>query len=338
MILRNVSLKGYNTFGLEYKADYLISVKSEEEAISLLSNHNSISHPLFILGGGSNLLFIKNFKGTLLHSEIEGITIEERHPEYVLVSSGSGINWDKFVKWNVENGFGGLENLSMIPGNVGAAPVQNIGAYGVEVKKTIEKVRAISVRDGVITEFSNNDCRFGYRNSIFKEELKGMYFITKVFFRLTTEPLLKLEYDSLHDEILKLGKPNLKNAREAIINIRRRKLPDPIIIGNAGSFFKNPVVGPSIAENLSKLHPDIPVYDDKSGGKKLAAGWLIDQCGWKGKRMGDAGIHDKQALVLVNHGNASGEEIYNLSEGIKRSVLANFGIELEREIEIVGFT
>jgi len=335
MILQNVSLKKYNTFGLEYKADYLISVKSEEEAISLLSNHKSISHPLFILGGGSNLLFTKNFKGSLLHSDIEGITIEKRHPEYVIISSGSGISWDTFVKWNVENGFCGLENLSLIPGNVGAAPVQNIGAYGVEVKDTIEKVRAISVRDGNVTEFSNNDCRFGYRNSIFKEELKGEYFITKVFFRLTTKPLLKLDYGSLFDEISKLGKPDLKNTREAIIKIRKNKLPDPSILGNAGSFFKNPVVAPSFAENISKLHPHMPIYDDKSGGKKLAAGWLIEQCGWKGRRIEDAGVHEKQALVLVNYGNASGEEIFNLSEEIKKSVLLKFGIELTREIEVI---
>ncbi len=335
MILRNISLKKYNTFGLDYKADCLISIESEEEGISVLSDSKSTPHPLFIIGGGSNLLLTKDYEGTMFHSEIGGINIEERLPGFNIISSGSGINWDTFVEWTVENGFGGLENLSLIPGNVGAAPVQNIGAYGVEVKETIEKVRAISVKDGTAIEFSNSDCRFGYRNSIFKGELKGRYFITRVFFRLTSKPILKLDYGSLYDEIKKLGKPDLKTVRESVIKIRRSKLPDPSILGNAGSFFKNPLVTPSIASHLSKLHPAMPVYDDTTGGKKLSAGWLIEQCGWKGRRIGNAGIHDMQALVLVNYGNATGEDIYNLSESIRNSVRQKFGIELEREIEII---
>jgi UDP-N-acetylmuramate dehydrogenase len=272
----------------------------------------------------------------LLHSVIEGISIEEKHPDHVIVSAGSGLNWDKFVEWSVNNGFGGLENLSLIPGNVGASPVQNIGAYGVEVKDCIEKVRAISVTDGKLYEFNNNECRFGYRSSIFKGSLKGSYLITRVFYKLRTKPLLKLDYGSLTGEIEKIGKPNLANIRQAVINIRKSKLPDPEIIGNAGSFFKNPIVSDHIADNLSKVYPEIPVYNDKPGIKKLAAGWLIDKCGWKGKRRGDAGVHSKQALVLVNHGKASGEDIFKLSEEIRDSVKEKFGVELEREVELVG--
>jgi len=336
MILRNVSLKKYNTFGLDYKTDRLISVKTEEEAISVLKERKSLKYPLFIIGGGSNLLFTGDYKETLLHPEIEGITIEEKHPEYVIVSSGSGVNWDKLVEWSVNNGYGGLENLSLIPGMVGASPVQNIGAYGVEVKDTIEKVRAVSIEDGSITEFSKNDCRFGYRNSIFKSEIKGKYLVTRVYYRLTTNPLLKPDYGSLNDKIKKPGEVTLKTVREAVINIRRSKLPDPELIGNAGSFFKNPVIESSVAGILKKEYSKMPCYKEPTGNVKLAAGWLIDQCGWKGKRIGDAGVHDKQALVLVNYGNATGKEIFDLSEKIKESVSEKFGVELEREVEVVG--
>ena len=288
------------------------------------------------MGSGSNILFTSDFKGIILCPEIGGIKIEEQDQENVLISAGAGVNWDNLVEWTVNKGFGGLENLSLIPGLVGATPVQNIGAYGVEVKDTIEKVRAVSIEDGAIAEFNNNDCRFEYRNSIFKGKIKGKYLVTRVYYRLTSNPLLKLDYGSLNDEIKKLGDVTLKNVRQAVINIRRSKLPDPKIIGNAGSFFKNPVVSSSAAENLKKMYPQMPAYKDQSGGIKLAAGWLIDQCGWKGKRIGDAGVHDKQALVLVNLGKANGKEIYNLSEEIKKSVWEKFSIELEREVEVVG--
>lgn len=336
MILRNVSLKKYNTFGLDYQTDCMIRVRTEKEAISLLKDHKLLYNPLFILGGGSNLLFTSDFIGTILHPEIAGIKIEVRHPEYAIVSSGAGVNWDKLVEWSVNNGYGGLENLSLIPGMVGATPVQNIGAYGVEVKDIVEKVRTVSIKDGSITEFSNNDCLFEYRNSIFKSEIKGKYLITRVYYKLTTRPLLKPDYASLNDEIEKLGKATLKNVRQAVINIRRSKLPDPEITGNAGSFFKNPLVSSSAAEFLKTRYPQMPVYEDQSGGTKLAAGWLIDQSGWKGKRIGDAGVHDKQALVLVNYGNATGKDIFELSEKIKESVSEKFGVELEREVEVVG--
>ncbi len=335
MILRNVSLKKYNTFGIDYKADYFISVKSEKEAISVLKKSESLKKPLLIVGRGSNLLFTSDFKGTIIHPEIGGLTIGEEHADYVIVSSNAGINWDSFVKWSVNKGFGGVENLSLISGTVGATPVQNIGAYGTEVKDTIEKVRAIYIEDGSIKEFSNKECRFGYRDSVFKNELKGKYLITKVYYRLTINPLLNTEYGSLNDEVEKMGKRSLRNVRQAVINIRSSKLPHPEVIGNAGSFFKNPVVDSSVAEALKKKYPQMPFYPDQSGNIKLAAGWLIDQCGWKGKRIGDAGIHDKQALVLVNHGNATGKEIFELSELIKKSVFDKFSIDLQREVEVI---
>ena len=335
LIDRSISLKKYNTFGLDYMAECLIHLRTEEEVVSLFKNQNSYKKPFLIIGGGSNLLFTDNFKGTILLPEMDRIIIEAKDEENVIISAGAGVNWDKLVEWSVENGYGGLENLSLIPGNVGATPVQNIGAYGVEVKDFIEKVRAVSVEDGSIVEFSNTDCRFEYRNSMFKGENKNKYLIIKVYYRLTTRPLLKLDYGSLNEGIKHLGDITLMNVRQAVINIRRSKLPDPEIIGNAGSFFKNPVVLSSLADYLKSSYPDMPAYEDKVG-KKLAAGWLIEQCGWKGKKIGNAGVHDKQALVLVNYGNATGKEIWLLSEKIKESVRDKFDIELEREVEVVG--
>ncbi|HNW57233.1 MAG TPA: UDP-N-acetylmuramate dehydrogenase [Bacteroidales bacterium] len=336
MIYKNISLKKYNTFGFDYKADNLVTIKDEDEAVGILKNGKDLKHPLFIIGGGSNLLFTEDFKGTLIHSEIEGINTDYQKNDYVIVSSGSGVIWDDFVEWCVNKGYGGIENLSFIPGSVGASPVQNIGAYGIEAKDIIEKVRAVSVSDGSVSEFTNKECRFGYRNSIFKEELKNKFLVTRVYFRLSTNPILRLDYGSLTDEISKLGGANIRNVRQAVVNIRRSKLPDPEVLGNAGSFFKNPLVEKDFANALRKQYPGMPCYDDPSGKIKLAAGWLVDRCEWKGKRTGDAGVHDKQALVLVNYGGASGNEIYNLSEKIKKSVSDKFGIVLEREVEVVG--
>jgi UDP-N-acetylmuramate dehydrogenase len=335
-IYKDISLKAYNTFSLDYMASRYIIIENEQEAVSLFSDPNTTYDPFLILGSGSNILFTSDFNGTVLHSEINGIRIEVETPEYIIISAGSGVNWDHFVEWCVNKGYGGLENLSLIPGTVGASPVQNIGAYGVEVKDSVEKVRAVSTLDGSIKEFSRHDCRFGYRNSIFKSDEKGKFIVTKVYFKLNSNPLFHLKYGLLAEEVAKLGKTTLKNIRQAIINIRRSKLPDPAIIGNAGSFFKNPVVDNSEAERLKKNFPDVPTFDVQPGSVKLAAGWLIDQCGWKGKRIGNAGVYEKQALILVNHGKATGKEIYCLSEEIKNSVKEKFGIVLEREIELVG--
>jgi len=336
MIYKNLSLELYNTFGLDYHADLFISVGSEEEAIKLFKFKNEITEPVFILGGGSNLLFVSDFNGTIIHPSFEGINIEQETADYSIVSAGAGVVWDSFVAWAVDHGFGGIENLSLIPGLVGATPIQNIGAYGVEIKDCIYKIRAISLKEGKIREFSAAECGFGYRDSIFKRELKGKYLITKVFYKLSNQPELRIEYGSLHSEAEKLGSLSLKTIREAVVNIRRSKLPDPDIIGNAGSFFKNPVVSFDDSQKLKEKYPDIPLYIDPTGGIKLVAGWLIEQCGWKGKRIGDAGVHEKQALVIVNHGNATGKEIYDLSEKIRKSVLEKFGVMLEREVEVIG--
>jgi UDP-N-acetylmuramate dehydrogenase len=338
MIYHNVSLKKYNTFGLDYTADCMIHIKSEEEAIALFKEKTAWKEPHMILGSGSNILFTDSFKGTILYPEFGGIKIEEHDYENgkVIVSSGAGIIWDDFVAWTVEKGFGGLENLSLIPGKVGASPVQNIGAYGAEVSNLIEEVKTIRVKDGEIRTFSNAACEFSYRNSIFKNTEKGNYLVTRVYFKLTIDPILNLSYGSLKDEVKTLGKETLFNVRQGVINIRRSKLPDPEILGNAGSFFKNPVVKNSVARNILNQYPEMPVYKDLEGCSKLAAGWMIEKCGWKGKRKSDAGVHDKQALVLINYGKASGKEIYDLSEEIKTSVHEKFGIVLEREVEIAG--
>jgi len=336
MIFRNISLKPYNTFGLDYKADSLLTIDSVEEAVSFFRKRGKNDKPFLILGDGSNILFTEDYDGTIIRPDFGRIRIENQDNEYVIISAGAGIEWDKFVEWTVDQGYGGLENLSLIPGRVGAAPVQNIGAYGAEVKDTIIMVKTVSATYGLERLFSNHECGFGYRNSVFRNAEKGKYLITEVYFKLGKNPLFKLDYGPLKEKVMKSGGPTLRNIRAAVINIRRNKLPDPAVIGNAGSFFRNPLVSLSVAEILKKDNPQMPCYDDSSGRKKLAAAWLIDQCGWKGKRIDDAGIHEKQALVLVNHGNATGREIYELSEKIRESVSARFGILLEREVEIVG--
>jgi UDP-N-acetylmuramate dehydrogenase len=338
MIYKNVPLKKYNTFGLEYKADCMIHLTSEKETSKMFSDVETFQKPILVLGGGSNLLFTSDYKGTILYPDFRGIKIEQEEPgnATVIISAGAGIVWDDLVKWSVNRQLGGLENLSLIPGKVGATPVQNIGAYGIEVCDLIVKVKTISLMDGSVKYFTNEECSFGYRNSIFKNTLKGEYLVSRVWFRLSTEPTLNLSYGMLKEEVERLGAVRLTNVRQAVLNIRRSKLPDPEVTGNAGSFFKNPVLQNSEADLLKKRYPEIPVYEDRKGYKKLAAGWLIDSLGWKGKRLGDAGVHEKQALVLINYGKASGLEILNLSEDIKRSVFNKFGIELEREVEVIG--
>ncbi|HUV01256.1 MAG TPA: UDP-N-acetylmuramate dehydrogenase [Bacteroidales bacterium] len=338
MIYESISLKKYNTFGLNIKADHLITFKQEENAIRFFRTHKDTEENFLILGGGSNLLFLDDFHGTVIHPEMEGVFVEEKKEDYVIISSGSGIVWDKLVEQTVNYGFGGLENLSLIPGLVGATPVQNIGAYGSEVKDTIEKVRTICLQDGSVKEFTNVECRFGYRDSAFKHELKGKYLITRVYYKLTTRPKLSLEYGSLKEEMNKLGASSLINVRNVVISARQCKLPDTKLIGNAGSFFKNPVVGKSVAEDLKKKYHRLPAFEDPYGNIKLTAAWLIEQCGWKGKRKGDAGVSEKQSLVIVNYGNATGREIYDLSEDVRKSVFEEFGITLEREVEVIGIT
>lgn len=336
MVYKDVSLRNFNTFGLDYKADCLAVVNSVKEAGMFLSTAEPCKGSLKIIGDGSNILLLSDFRGTILKADIGGIETEDESHGNIIVSAGAGVEWDNLVEWCVENGLGGLENLSFIPGTVGASAVQNIGAYGSEASDSIAAVMALSIDDGTPVTFSNSECRFGYRTSIFKHEARGKYLVTGVSFRLgrNIEPVLS--YGNLRDEVLKLGDINVRNIRNAVIAIRKSKLPDPAVLGNAGSFFKNPVVSRDFAENLKKASPDIPMYRTGDETVKLAAGWLIESCGWKGKRLGDAGVHDKQALVLVNYGNASGKQILDLSDRIRESVLNTYGVELEPEVETVG--
>jgi UDP-N-acetylmuramate dehydrogenase len=336
LIFKNIPLNNYNTFRLGYKADCLVRVKTEREAVAFMRKNFSWKDPLLIIGDGSNILFTNDFRGTILKPELKGIRIEKSSGSEVIVSAGAGVKWDNLVKWTVEKGLCGFENLSLIPGQTGAAAVQNIGAYGTEIKETILKVRSISTQDGSVRIFDRDECNFGYRSSVFKTTEKGKFLVTRVWFRLSNDKRFKIDYGSVREEINKLGEINLANIRQAVINIRRNKLPDPDITGNAGSFFKNPVVSVEKAADLKKLFPGMPCYEQNSSDVKLAAGWLIEQCGWKGRSIGNAGVHEKQALVLINHGSASGDEIFTLSEMIKNSVKNKFDIELEREVEVIG--
>lgn len=335
MIHENVSLKKYNTFGLNVRADRLVTFKFEDNAVHYFRQNQGLLSKLMILGGGSNILFTGDYHGTLVRPEMEEITLESKTGSEVIISAGAGVIWDKLVETTVSKGLGGLENLSLIPGLVGAAPVQNIGAYGAEVRDTIQKVRAISIDDGSVREFDPEECAFGYRDSVFKGRLKGRYMITKVYFRLSANPKPCLEYGSLKNNTLRNITASISEVRQIVINTRMSKLPDPAELGNAGSFFKNPVVQAETAERMKSRYPMIPMFHDPSGGMKLAAGWLIERCGWKGKRIGDAGVHQKQALVIVNYGNATGRDLLELSEQIKKSVHEEFGINLEREVEVV---
>lgn len=335
-ILHDISLKSYNTFGLDYKADSIILAESEEEIIQALSGKERFKKPFMILGGGSNILLTSDFTGTIIKPLMGNVTIEQKDERNAFISADAGVNWDKFVEWCVSNHLGGIENLSLIPGNVGAVPVQNIGAYGTEIKDHIQKVRAIRITDCSIREFSAEECEFDYRSSIFKTKLKGQYIITNVLFRLDIRPDFRLNYGLVNEEVKKLGGPSLKNIRRAVINIRRSKLPDPEITGNAGSFFKNPVIDKTSAEKLKEKYPLLSCYPEPSGDIKIPAGWLIEQCGWKGKMSGNVLVHDKQALVITNPGKASGKEIFDVSEEIRKSVLDKFGINLEREVEVIG--
>lgn len=336
MLQKNISLKTYNTFGINAKASFFANFSSVDDLIKLLKEREN--RKLFILGGGSNILFTKNFDGLVLKNEIQGFKIIQESENYVVVEVGAGMNWHAFVLKCLEMNFGGVENLSLIPGNVGASPMQNIGAYGVEIKDVFEYLDAVHIETGKVKRFSNKDCDFGYRESVFKTNAKGQYIICQVGYRLTKIHKLNTSYGAINMELEKQGvnNPSIKDVSNAVIAIRKSKLPDPKKIGNAGSFFKNPIVSIQTLQILKQKHPNIPNYPSGPETAKLAAGWLIEQAGWKGKTYDEKyGVHKNQALVLVNYGNADGDEILKLSNLIISDVYQKFNIELEREVNIL---
>ena len=325
------SLLTHNTFGMDVKAKRYVEYDSEEELKSLIP---TLSGLVLHMGGGSNLLFKGDFAGTVLHSAIRGIAITEEKDDEVLVRVGAGEVWDDFVAWAVAQGWGGVENLSLIPGEVGASAVQNIGAYGVEAKDVIALVEAMDLSNGQKRIFGTLECDYSYRQSIFKKQLKGKYAITYVTYRLQRSPQLKLEYGNIKAVLGEKNDLTIADVRQAIIDIRNAKLPDPKVQGNAGSFFMNPVVSREKFLSLQKDYPQMPFYEVE-GGVKIPAGWMIDQCGWKGKSMGRAGVHAKQALVLVNLGGASSDEIITLCDTICKDVYEKFGIEIHPEVNLI---
>ncbi|MCM5664377.1 UDP-N-acetylmuramate dehydrogenase [Galbibacter mesophilus] len=333
-IQQNVSLKPYNTFGIDVKAANFVSVVSVEELKNVLQL-KKFPHK-FILGGGSNMLLTKNVDGLVIHLNLTKKEIIEETNDHVLVKAQAGENWHEFVLWSLEQGFGGLENLSLIPGNVGTAPIQNIGAYGVELKDVFYSCEAIDIQTLETATFTKEDCKFGYRDSYFKRN-KGQYIITSVTFKLSKAPhTLNISYGAIEAELSKkeIENPGIKDVSNAVIAIRQSKLPDPKVLGNSGSFFKNPVIGVQEFEKLQEKHPTIPHYIVSNEEVKVPAGWLIEQCGFKGKRFGDAGVHKNQALVLVNYGNATGEEIWDLALRIQQKVKETFQIEIEPEVNV----
>jgi len=334
-IIENQSLRAYNTFGVEAKAQWFAAFNSVDALREILSQKLPLA---FILGGGSNLLLTRDVSGLVAKNEISGIQVESETADSIIVSAGGGVDWHPFVQWCVAHRYGGVENLSLIPGTVGAAPIQNIGAYGVEIKDVFEYLEALKLSTGIIRTFRAADCRFGYRDSVFKQELKGQYCILKVAFRLTkTQPRLHTAYGAIQEMLVEMEvpHPDIATLSEAVIRIRNSKLPDPAQLGNAGSFFKNPEVDAAQFSSLHQTFPNIPHYSMGEGRQKIPAGWLIEQCGWKGKRSGDAGCYKKQALVLVNYGQASGQEILALANAIIASVEAKFGITLVPEVNLI---
>lgn len=329
-----ISLKPYNTFSIDVKAETFVEVFSLEELKDAVKRYPE-NLPL---GGGSNLLFLKDVRLPVIKLSLRGISVEEIDEDFVLVKAMAGENWHDFTQFCVENNFGGLENLSLIPGQVGSCPVQNIGAYGVEIKDVMAYCRVVSTKDGEVKTFSNQDCRFGYRESVFKRELKGEFIIFEVAFKLTKRNhRLKTNYGAILSELekKKIETPSLKDISEAVQTIRKSKLPDPKILPNCGSFFKNPVVSKDIFDNLKKKYPEMPSFYVDETSMKIPAGWLIEASNLKGYRVGNVGVHQHQALVLVNYGGATGQEVFDLAEYIKQTIFKNFGINLEIEVNIL---
>lgn len=335
-IEKDFNLRQHNTFGLDCRCNYFIESDSAEDFLELAASYDLPPEKILLLGGGSNFLFTEDFDGTVIYPTIQGMEIVREEGEHVWVKAGAGVVWDDFVAWAVENGFAGVENLSLIPGHVGASPVQNLGAYGMEAADTIYEVEAVDIQAAAQVTLSAADCCFAYRDSIFKHQWKNKYIITAVIFRLNKKAHFRLDYGSIRAEIEQAGgEVSLQAVRQAVIRIRNTKLPDVNVFPNAGSFFKNPVVSDTVAQEMKEKYPAMPLYPLEDGTAKLAAGWLIEQAGWKGKALGQAGVHDKQALVLINKGNATGIEIVRLANEIKKSVFLKFNVWLEPEVNIV---
>ena len=337
MLNENTSLKPFNTFGIEVSAAYYAKFNSVNNLRLLLQQNAGL--PIFILGGGSNVLFTKDYNGLVLKNEILGFKTIEENNTSIVIEAGAGMNWHSFVLKCIDINYGGIENLSLIPGNIGASPMQNIGAYGVEIKDVFEYLDAVHIKSGEVKRFHKSDCAFGYRESVFKRKLKGEYIICRVAYRLSkNKHKLNTSYGAIENELqnMQITNPTIRDVSNAVIAIRQSKLPDPKEIGNAGSFFKNPVVSKKKLEKLLDKYPSIPNYPSTENKAKLAAGWLIEQAGWKGKTFDERyGVHKKQALVLVNYNDAKGQEILRLSEDIIADVAFKFDVHLEREVNIL---
>ena len=333
-IEQNISLKPFNTFGINVKAKQFVDISSLEDLHELLR----IEKDFFIISGGSNLLLTKDIDRLVIYINTKGIDIVDQTKDHVFVKVQAGENWHEFIEWCIDHNYGGVENLSLIPGNVGTAPIQNIGAYGVELKDTMHKLEGLEIDSVKSKIFTNEECQFGYRNSVFKNELKGKYIITSVTFKLTkNKHKLNSSYGAIQSELEKNNnkKPTLRAISKAVITIRQSKLPDPKKLGNSGSFFKNPIISTIDFKDLQKKYPEAPHYIISKNEVKVPAGWLVEKCGFKGKRFGAAGVHKKQALVLVNYGNATGKEIWKLAQKIQKTVDEKFGISLEAEVNII---
>jgi len=335
-IQNNFSLKKYNTFGIEAKAKQFVAVHSIDELKTILQQHSADKK--FILGGGSNMLLTQDIEALVIHIDLKGKSVIHEDEDFVLVESMAGENWHEFVLWTIDQNYGGLENMSLIPGNVGTTPVQNIGAYGTEIKDTFVSCEAMHIKTQELKTFTKPDCKFGYRESVFKQELKDQYIITSVVFKLSkNHHKINISYGDITKELEKqnVATPTIKDVSNAVIAIRQSKLPDPKELGNSGSFFKNPIIPKSDFDKIYAIHTEMPHYIISETEVKVPAGWLIEKAGFKGKRFGDAGIHKNQALVLVNYGNATGQEILAVSKDIQATILKEFGIAIEAEVNVI---
>jgi UDP-N-acetylmuramate dehydrogenase len=334
----NFSLQKFNSFGINVQCEVFAKFDSVAALTSTIAQADTtIKNGLLVLGGGSNILFTKNVKGLVVKNEISGIEKIGEDEDFVYIQAGAGVNWHQFVLYCIEHNWAGIENLALIPGCVGASPMQNIGAYGVEIKDVFHQLQAYNIKDKTLQQFTLSDCAFGYRESVFKQQYKNQFIITHVTFKLRKVPVFNTSYGAIEQELVKMNVQilSIKAIADAVINIRSSKLPNPAVIGNAGSFFKNPVISNNMYQQLQTQYPNLVGYNAGDSNTKLAAGWLIEQCGFKGYRKGDAGCHALQALVLVNYKNATGAEIYDLSTQIINAVQQKFGVTLQREVNII---